>query len=213
MRVIVAEDSALMREGLVRLLGDAGHEVLDGIGDGDALLVAVGEHRPDLVLVDVRMPPTHTDEGRRAALTIRREHPGTAVLVLSQYVERRLARELLDDDEGGVGYLLKDRVADVGDFLDAIARVAAGGTALDPEVVRRLLARTAPDPLATLTARERDVLAAMAEGFTNAAIAAHLHVSASAVEKHVNAVFDKLLLAPGEGYNRRVLAILRHLDP
>lgn len=210
MRVIVAEDSALMREGLVRLLADAGHEVVDAVGDADALLRALPAHRPELAVVDVRMPPTHTDEGMRAALTIRREHPGTAVLVLSQYVERRLARELLDDGAGGVGYLLKDRVTDVGDFLDAVARVAGGGTALDQEVVRRLLAR-APDD--DLTGRERDVLAVMAEGLTNAAIAERLHVSASAVEKHVNAVFDKLGLAAGEGFNRRVLAILRHLDP
>jgi DNA-binding NarL/FixJ family response regulator len=209
-RLIVAEDSALMREGLVRLLTDAGHEVPGAVADGDALLAAVREHRPDLVVVDVRMPPTHTDEGLRAALAIRREHPGTAVLVLSQYIERRLARELLDDGTGGLGYLLKDRVSDVADFLDAVARVAGGGTVLDPEVVRRVLARAGAD---TLTAREHDVLTAMAEGRTNAAIAGRLHVSASAVEKHVNAVFDKLGLAAGEGYNRRVLAILRHLDP
>ncbi|GAA3090661.1 response regulator [Streptosporangium carneum] len=212
MRVILAEDSTLLREGLVRLLAEEGHEVLAAVGDGDALVAAVAEQRPDAVVADVRMPPTHTDEGLRAALEIRRRWPDVKVLVLSQYVEKKYATELMSADVEGVGYLLKDRVAQVGDFLDALERVGAGGAAFDPEVVRQLLARTShADPLARLTARERQVLELMAQGLTNASIAQSLHVSQSAVEKHVNALFDKLALSHTTGYSRRVLAVLRYL--
>ncbi|MEU3168023.1 response regulator transcription factor [Streptosporangium sp. NPDC006930] len=212
MRVILAEDSTLLREGLVRLLLEEGHEVPAAVGDGEALVVAVAEHRPDIVVADVRMPPTHTDEGLRAVLEIRRRHPGTRVLVLSQYVEKRYATELMTGDVDGVGYLLKDRVAQVADFLDALDRVGAGGAAFDPEVVRQLLARTThADPLGRLTSREREVLDHMAQGLTNASTAERLHVSQSAVEKHVNAIFDKLGLLHVTGYSRRVLAVLRYL--
>ncbi|MFI7132763.1 response regulator [Nonomuraea sp. NPDC050153] len=213
MRVILAEDSTLLREGLVRLLLEEGHEVPAAVGDGDALVAAVAEHHPDIVVVDVRMPPTHTDEGLRAALEIRRHWPAVKVLVLSQYVEKRYATELMSADVEGVGYLLKDRVAQVGDFLDALERVGAGGAAFDPEVVRQLLARTSQvDPLARLTAREREVLERMAQGLTNASIAQALHVSQSAVEKHVNSLFDKLRLSHTTGYSRRVLAVLHFLE-
>ncbi|TXS54971.1 response regulator transcription factor [Streptomyces sp. t39] len=212
MRVILAEDSTLLREGLVRLLAEEGHEVTAAVGDATALLAAVAADPPDVVVADVRMPPTHTDEGLRAALDIRRRWPDTGVLVLSQYVEKRYATELLTSGDEGVGYLLKDRVVEVDEFLDALARVARGQAAFDPEVVRQILARsTRTDPLARLTARERDVLAEMAQGHTNAAIAARLHVSLSAVEKHINAIFDKLGLSGTTGYSRRVLAVLRHL--
>ncbi|MEU9998834.1 response regulator [Streptomyces sp. NPDC048370] len=213
MRVILAEDSTLLREGLVRLLAEEGHEVTAAVGTGVELLAAVRADPPDVVVADVRMPPTHTDEGLRAALEIRREWPGVGVLVLSQYVERRYATELLTGESGAVGYLLKDRVAQVDEFLDALERVGEGRTAFDPEVVRRLLVRTThTDPLARLTPREGEVLAAMAQGHTNAAIAGRLHVSQSAVEKHINAIFDKLeLTGRGEGYSRRVLAVLRYL--
>ncbi|WP_173100231.1 response regulator [Actinomadura verrucosospora] len=212
MRVMLAEDSTLLREGLVRLLAEEGHEVAAAVGDGDALIAAVAGSPPDVVVVDVRMPPTHTDEGLRAALEIRRRWPGVGVLVLSQYVEKRYAAELITADTGGVGYLLKDRVAQVEEFLDALDRVGAGGAAFDPEVVRRLLAHsTHADPLSRLTPRERDVLDHMAQGHTNASIAAHLHISQSAVEKHVNAIFDKLDLSHASGYSRRVLAVLRYL--
>ncbi|MGK5553553.1 response regulator [Actinomadura kijaniata] len=212
MRVMLAEDSTLLREGLARLLAEEGHRVLAAVGDGDALLAEVARERPDIVVVDVRMPPTHTDEGLRAALEIRRRWPGVAVLVLSQYVEKRYATELITTDTTGVGYLLKDRVAQVDEFLDALERVGAGGAAFDPEVVRQLLTRsTHTDPLTRLTPRERDVLEHMAQGRTNAAIAAQLHVSQSAVEKHVNAIFDKLDLSHASGYSRRVLAVLRYL--
>ncbi|MEW1840724.1 response regulator transcription factor [Nonomuraea angiospora] len=213
MRVILAEDSTLLREGLVRLLLEEGHEVPAAVSDGDALVTAVAEHRPDIVVVDVRMPPTHTDEGLRAALEIRRRWPAVKVLVLSQYVEKRYATELMSADVEGVGYLLKDRVAQVGDFLDALERVGAGGAAFDPEVVRQLLARTTQvDPLARLTVREREVLERMAQGLTNASIAQALHVSQSAVEKHVNSLFDKLRLSHTTGYSRRVLAVLHFLE-
>ncbi|MEV0584170.1 response regulator transcription factor [Nonomuraea sp. NPDC050310] len=212
MRVMLAEDSTLLREGLVRLLAEEGHDVLAAVGDGDALLEAVAGEQPDVVVVDVRMPPTHTDEGLRAALEIRKRWPRVKVLVLSQYVEKKYATELMSSDVEGVGYLLKDRVAQVGDFLDALERVGAGGAAFDPEVVRQLLARTShADPLALLTAREREVLERMAQGLTNASIAQSLHVSQSAVEKHVNALFDKLELSHTSGYSRRVLAVLRYL--
>ncbi|MET8002730.1 response regulator transcription factor [Nonomuraea glycinis] len=213
MRVILAEDSTLLREGLVRLLLEEGHQVPAAVGDGDALVEAVAEHRPDIVVADVRMPPTHTDEGLRAALEIRRRWPEVKVLVLSQYVEKRYATELMSTNVSGIGYLLKDRVAQVADFLDALDRVGAGGAAFDPEVVRQLLARTTQvDPLARLTPREREVLERMAQGLTNASIAQALHVSQSAVEKHVNSLFDKLSLSHATGYSRRVLAILRFLE-
>lgn len=210
--MILAEDSTLLREGLVRLLLEEGHEVPAAVSDGQALVTAVAEHRPDIVVVDVRMPPTHTDEGLRAALEIRRRWPAVKVLVLSQYVEKKYATELMSADVEGVGYLLKDRVAQVGDFLDALERVGAGGAAFDPEVVRQLLARTTQvDPLGRLTAREREVLERMAQGLTNASIAQELHVSQSAVEKHVNSLFDKLSLSHASGYSRRVLAVLSFL--
>ena len=209
---MLAEDSTLLREGLVRLLAEEGHEVLAAVGDADALLSATAAHRPDVIVTDVRMPPSHTDEGLRAALEIRSRFPETGVLVLSQYVEKRYATELITDDGGRVGYLLKDRVAQVGEFLDALARVGAGGAAFDPEVVRRLLARTThTDPLGKLTERERKVLDLMAQGHTNAGIAGQLYVSLSAVEKHANAIFDKLDLSRTSGYSRRVLAVLRYL--
>ncbi|MFD6948504.1 DNA-binding response regulator [Nocardiopsis sp. TSRI0078] len=213
MRLVLADDSVLLREGLVRLLEEEGHEVVAAVGDAEALLAAVAEHAPDVAVVDVRMPPTHTDEGLRAALRLRAEHGRVAVLVLSQYVEQRYAAELLAGDSGGVGYLLKDRVSQVGEFLEALERVREGGTVLDPEVVRRLLARTTrADPLARLTPRERAVLEHMAQGLSNTSVAERLYVSVSAVEKHVNAIFDKLQLDHTPGYSRRVLAVLRYLD-
>ena len=212
MRVTIAEDSALLREGLVRLLVDEGHEVVAAVGDARALLGAVEREQPDVVVADVRMPPTHTDEGVVAALEIRRRWPQVGVLVLSQYVERRHTAQLISDDGGRVGYLLKDRVAQVGEFLDALERVGAGGAAFDPEVVRQLLAvgRRA-DPLSRLTPREREVLDAMAEGLTNAGTAERLRMSVSAVEKHVASIFGKLGIAETAGYSRRVLAVLRYL--
>ncbi|XEC32653.1 response regulator transcription factor [Streptomyces fradiae] len=213
---MLAEDSTLLREGLVRLLAEEGHEVRAAVGTGVELLAAVAADPPEVVVADVRMPPTHTDEGLRAALEIRGRWPAVGVLVLSQYVEKRYATELLVDGAGpgGVGYLLKDRVAQVDEFLEALERVGEGRTAFDPEVVRRLLVRsTHTDPLARLTPREGEVLAAMAQGHTNAAVAARLHVSQSAVEKHINAIFDKLeLTGRSEGYSKRVLAVLRYLD-
>jgi DNA-binding NarL/FixJ family response regulator len=212
MRVVIAEDAALLREGLIRLLADRGHEACAAVADGEALRVAVAEHRPDVAVVDIRMPPTHTDEGLRAALELRRDHPETGVLILSQYIETRYAARLLEGGAAGVGYLLKERVADVAEFADALTRVAAGGTALDPEVVSQLLrASRQADGLAALTPRERDVLAQMAEGRSNAGIAAGLHVSSGSVEKHVAGIFAKLGLPPSEGDNRRVLAVLRYL--
>ena len=212
MRVVIAEDSALFREGLARLITDRGHEVVAAVGDADALLQAVAEHDPDVAVADIRMPPTHTDEGLRAAIELRREHPGTGVLVLSQYIETRYAARLLEGNAAGVGYLLKDRVADVAEFADALARVAAGGTALDPEVVSQLVRVTRHTRgVATLTPRERDVVSLMAEGRSNAGIAAALVVSAGVVEKHVASIFGKLGLPPSEADNRRVLAVLRYL--
>ncbi|MDV6263816.1 response regulator transcription factor [Rhodococcoides yunnanense] len=212
MRVIVAEDSTLLREGLVRLLVDEGHDVIASVGDADALLVAVELNRPDIVVTDVRMPPGHSDEGLRAALTIRDRWPEVAVLVLSQYVENRYAAELISGSGGKVGYLLKDRVAQVEEFLDALNRVAGGGTAFDPEVVRQLLSRTTrSNPLERLTPRERDVLELMAQGLTNARIATDLYISVSSVEKHINAVFDKLGLANSTGMSRRVMAVVAYL--
>jgi DNA-binding NarL/FixJ family response regulator len=212
MRVVIAEDAALFREGLVRLLEDRGHQVCAAVADGAALLEAVAAQHPEVAVVDIRMPPTHTDEGLRAALQLRRDHPGTGVLVFSQYIETRYAARLLAGDAAGVGYLLKDRVADVAEFVDALARVAAGGTALDPEVVSQLLSASRHvHGLAALTPREREVLSLMAEGRSNAGIASALVVSVGAVEKHVASVFDKLGLPPSEGDNRRVLAVLRYL--
>jgi DNA-binding NarL/FixJ family response regulator len=219
MRVVIAEDSAVVRAGLAEILADRGHEVLAAVGDGEALLAAVAEHHPDVTVVDVRMPPGYTDEGLRAAIAIRRDHPETGVLVFSQYVETRYAADLLrsapgaSHRRGGVGYLLKDRVADVGEFIEALGRVAAGGTALDPEVVSQLLAASGrADVLGGLTHRERDVLALMAEGRSNGAIAHLLVVSERAVEKHVSNIFSKLGLAPSDADHRRVLAVLRYLE-
>jgi DNA-binding NarL/FixJ family response regulator len=212
MRIVIAEDSAVIRAGLTEILTDRGHEVVAAVGDAEALKAAVAEHQPDIAIVDVRMPPDHTDEGLRAAIAIRRDRPGTAILVFSQYVETRYAADLLSSRSGGIGYLLKDRVANVGEFTDAIARVAAGGTALDPEVVAGMLsAARHASSLATLTARERDVLALMAEGRSNGGIAGHLVVSERAVEKHVSNIFSKLGLPPSDSGHRRVLAVLAYL--
>ena len=213
MRIVIAEDSVLLRAGITRLLTDAGFDIVAAVGDAASLVEVVGRLHPDLAVVDVRMPPTLTDDGLRAALTIRERQPSVAILVLSQYVEERYATDLLAGDTAGIGYLLKDRVADVADFVDAVRRVGAGGTALDAEVVAQLLARTRRrDPLERLTAREREVLALMAEGRTNAAIAKALVVGAGAVEKHVNSIFTKLDLPATGDDNRRVLAVLRWLE-
>jgi len=211
-RVVIAEDSVLLRAGLIKLLETSGFEVAAAVGEAEGLLAAVREHRPDAAIVDVRMPPGFTDEGVRAALVMRREAPEVAVLLLSQYVEERYAADLLSSGAGGIGYLLKDRVADVSVFLDALRRVASGGTALDPEVVSQLLLRRHRDPLDRLTPREREVLSVMAEGRSNAGIAAALVVSESAVAKHINGIFAKLDLPHAEGDHRRVLAVLRFLD-
>ena len=211
MRIVIAEDSVLLREGLSRLLVDAGHDVVAATGDAESFLRAVDAQRPDVVVIDVRMPPTFTDEGLRAALVVRQQWPTVGVLVLSQYVEERYATELLTDRAGGVGYLLKDRVADVGDFIDALRRIGEGGSVLDPEVVAQLLARSR-NPLATLTPRERKVLGLMAEGRSNAAIAAALNIGTAAVEKYINSIFSKLGLPPTDSDHRRVLAVLRYLD-
>jgi len=213
MRVVIAEDSAVLREGLVQLLADRGHEVCAAVADAGSLVAAVRDERPDVAVVDIRMPPTHTDEGLRAALELRSEFPETGVLVFSQYIETRYAARLLERNAAGVGYLLKDRVADVADFTAALERVAAGGTALDPEVVRQLLAvRGAVSGLAALTAREREVLALMAEGRSNTAIAAALVITDGAVEKHVASIFGKLGLEKSGSDNRRVLAVLQYLN-
>jgi DNA-binding NarL/FixJ family response regulator len=214
MRVVIAEDAAVFRDGLARLLADRGHDVVATVADGDALIRAVAEHRPDVAVVDIRMPPTFTDEGLRAAVTVREAHPGVGVLVFSQYIETRYATQLLARNAAGVGYLLKDRVADTSEFVDALVRVAAGGTALDPEVVTQLVAVStrAPALEATLTPRESQVLALMAEGRSNAAIAASLVVGEGAVEKHVANIFAKLNLPASQNDNRRVLAVLRYLD-
>jgi len=212
MRIVIAEDSVLLREGLTRLLAEYGHEVVDALGDAEGLTERVVQHQPDLVIVDVRMPPTHTDEGLRAAVALRRDRPATPVLVLSQYVEERYATELLAMGAVGVGYLLKERVADVREFVEAATRVADGGTALDPEVVSQLLVRSSRrEPLGSLTVREREVLSLMAQGLSNTAIAESLVVSAGAVEKHISSIFMKLDLPPSEHEHRRVLAVLRYL--
>lgn len=210
--MIIADDGVLLREGLVRLLTEHGHDVVAAVGDGPALIAAAGELTPDICVVDVRMPPSHTDEGLRAAVAIRAARPGAPVLVLSQYVEVSYADDLLADRRGAVGYLLKDRVAAIGEFLSSLDRVAAGGTVLDPEVVAQLLVRRrAQDPLRGLTAREREVLTLMAEGRSNTAIARQLVISEGAVEKHVSGIFAKLGLPPDEELNRRVLAVLTFL--
>jgi DNA-binding NarL/FixJ family response regulator len=212
-RVVIAEDSVLLREGLTRLLSEAGFDVVAAVDDAEQLLRSVGAQRPQVVVADVRMPPTHRDEGVRAALVIRQRWPETAVLLLSQYVEERYATELLAGDTRGVGYLLKDRVADVDEFVEALRRVGGGGTALDPEVVTQLLARSRRrHPLEGLTQRERQVLQLMAEGRSNGAIAGELVVTEGAVEKHVSSIFTKLDLAPTESDHRRVLAVLRYLE-
>jgi DNA-binding NarL/FixJ family response regulator len=223
LRIVIAEDAAVIRAGLSEILVDRGHEVVAAVGDAEALKVAVAEHKPDVAIIDVRMPPDHTDEGLRAAIEIRRDHPATGILVFSQYVETRYAADLLrmrrnsgaggaHGSGSGVGYLLKDRVANVAEFTDAIARVAAGGTALDPEVVTGLLnAARHTSTLAALTARERDVLTLMAEGRSNTAIADQLVVSERAVEKHISNIFSKLGLPPSDSDHRRVLAVLAYL--
>jgi DNA-binding NarL/FixJ family response regulator len=212
LRVVIAEDSVLLREGIARLLTDVGFEVVAGVGDGPSLVEAIAEHRPDVSIVDVRMPPSHRDEGLRAALEAREIVPDTPILVLSQYVEERYAGELLQSGSAGTGYLLKERVADVGDFVSAVRRVAAGETVLDPEVVAQLMARRRHDDLFdTLTAREREVLGLMAEGRSNKAIADILVIGEGAVEKHISSIFGKLGLAPTEAYHRRVLAVLTFL--
>jgi DNA-binding NarL/FixJ family response regulator len=211
-RVVIAEDSVLLREGIARLLEESGFEVAGHAGDGEDLLRKVGAHKPDVAVVDIRMPPTHTDEGLRAAHRIRAEHPDTAVLVLSQYVEESYAFDLLSVSTERTGYLLKDRIADIETFTDAVRRVASGGSALDPEVVARLLGRRRrEDPLAALTPREREVLGLMAEGRSNSAMADALVVSERAVEKHVTAIFSKLDLPPAVEDHRRVLAVLAFL--
>jgi DNA-binding NarL/FixJ family response regulator len=213
MRIVIAEDAAVLRDSLAELLAARGHEVAAAVGDGEALRAAVAAHRPDVAVVDVRMPPTHTDEGLRAAIALRREHPSLGVLVFSQYVETRYAAELLAGRPQGVGYLLKDRVADVRDFLAALTRVAAGETVLDPEVVTQLLgASRQVGALDTLTPREREVLALMAEGRSNAAIAKAVFLTSGAVEKNVTSILAKLGLPPSPDDHRRVLAVLRYLE-
>lgn len=213
MRIVIAEDSVLLRAGLVRFLTEGGEEIVAAVGDAPSLVDAVERHRPDLAVVDVRMPPTLTDDGLRAALDVRERWPETAILVLSQYVEERYASELIAGDVSGIGYLLKDRVADVSEFLDAVRTVGAGGTVLDPEVVAQLLARSRrQDPIASLSPREREVLSLMAEGRSNGGIARALVVSDGAVEKHVSNIFAKLDLPPAGDDHRRVLAVLRWLE-
>jgi DNA-binding NarL/FixJ family response regulator len=212
MRIVIAEDAAVIRAGLTELLTEHGYEVAAAVGDAEALKAAVAKHEPDVAIIDVRMPPGYTDEGLRAAITIRRDHPGTAILVFSQYIETRYAADLLSMRSGGVGYLLKDRVAKVSEFTDAIARVAAGGTAFDPEVVAGMLNATRhASALAALTAREREVLTLMAEGRSNSAIASQLVVTDRAVEKHISNIFTRLGLPPSDSDHRRVLAVLAYL--
>jgi DNA-binding NarL/FixJ family response regulator len=212
-RVVLAEDLALLRDGLIRLLEAHDFDVVEAVDNGPSLVRALTTHRPDVAVVDVRLPPTFTDEGLRAVLEARAEMPGLPVLVLSQYVEQLYARELLADSRGGVGYLLKDRVSNVGQFVDAVRQVAGGGTAMDPEVVSQLLSRRSADaPIASLTPREREVLELMAEGRSNAAIAARMFVTEKAVSKHSNGIFGKLGLPQSEDDNRRVLAVLAYLN-
>jgi DNA-binding NarL/FixJ family response regulator len=212
-RVVIAEDLALLRDGLTRLLRDNGFEVVAAVRDGDALLSAITLERPDVAIVDIRLPPSFRDEGLRAALEARRRAPETAILVVSQYVESAYATELLADGRGSIGYLLKDRVLDVGEFVEAVRRVANGGTALDPEVVAQLFARQKPDgPLERLTPRELEVLGLMAEGRSNSGIAQELVLTVGAVEKHVASILQKLRLPPSESDHRRVLAVLTYLQ-
>jgi DNA-binding NarL/FixJ family response regulator len=211
-RVVIAEDSVLLREGVARLLEDAGFEIVGQSSTADDLLLKVRSYKPDVAVVDIRMPPTNTDEGLQAAKTIREQHPGVGVLVLSQYVEPAYAMELLEDSAEGVGYLLKDRITEVGDFADAVRRVADGGSALDPAIVSKLVGRNRrDDPVATLTPREREVLELMAEGRSNQAIAERLVVTERAVEKHVTNIFGKLRLTATPEDHRRVLAVLAFL--
>ncbi|ASU84141.1 DNA-binding response regulator [Nocardiopsis gilva YIM 90087] len=213
MRVVIAEDLALLRDGLIRLLQAHEFEVVAAVDNGPDLLKALLEHRPDVGVVDVRLPPTFTDEGLQAAIEARRHVPGLPILVLSQHVEQLYARELLSDDGGAVGYMLKDRVFDIGQFIDAIRRVAAGGTAMDPAVISQLLAKHSEDgPLAALTPREREVLSEMAEGRSNSAIAQRLFITEKAVSKHINNIFTKLDLPPSNDDSRRVLAVLAYLN-
>ena len=212
-RVVVADDAVLLRDGVVRLLEESGFSVVGAVGTAEDLLTTVAQTTPDLCIVDVRMPPTFTDEGIRAALEIRTTHPGVAVLVLSHYVEERYAAELLAGNTAGVGYLLKDRVVEVGEFVDAVRRVVGGGSAIDPEVVSQILNRSRRGrELERLTPREREVLAAMAEGYSNRGIAEHLVISEGAVEKHISSIFTKLGLDPDDGGHRRVLAVLTYLS-
>jgi DNA-binding NarL/FixJ family response regulator len=210
MRIVIADDAAILRDGLAHLLTARGHEVVAGVGDAEALRAAVAEHGPDVAVIDIRMPPTRTDEGLRAAISLRRDHPGLGILLFSQYVETRFAADLLAGSPNGVGYLLKERAGDIDDFVDALHRVASGGTALDPEVVGHLL-NAGRRGVGALTPREREVLGLMAEGRTNAAIAKALVVSDRAVEKHIANIFMKLGLAPSGDDHRRVLAVLRYL--
>ncbi|MFI6392305.1 response regulator [Nonomuraea sp. NPDC050540] len=213
MRVVIAEDLALLRDGLIRLLSTHGFEVVEAVDNGPMLLAALLKHRPDVAVVDVRLPPTQTDEGLRIALEARRRVPGLPVLILSQYVEQLYAHELLSDRSGGVGYLLKDRVGDVEQFVDSVRTVAAGGTAMDAEVIAQLLTRRGRDePLAGLTPREQEVLGLMAEGLSNHAIAARLVVTEKAIGKHTSSIFAKLGLPPSDDQNRRVLAVLAYLE-
>lgn len=213
MRIAIAEDSVILRDGLVELLTSRGHKVTAAVGDGDALRAAIAAEPPDVAVIDIRMPPTHTDEGLVAAIDIRREYPQVGVLVFSQYIETRYAAELLGGRSDRVGYLLKDRIADVSDFIDALGRIAAGGTVLDPEVVTQMLgASRRTDAVAELTSRERAVLELMAEGRTNAAIAKALFVSEGSIEKHVTSIFAKFGLPPSDSDHRRVLAVLRYLE-
>lgn len=212
-RIAIAEDSAILRDGLAQLLIERGHEVVATVGTADALLHVADELKPDVAVVDIRMPPTYSDEGLVAAVSLRRSHPDIGVLVFSQWVETRYATELLADNPGGVGYLLKDRVADIREFDDAVRRVAAGGTALDPEVVRQLMgSRRGASAVDRLTPREREVLASMAEGHSNMSLAQHLSITERAVEKHVSAIFTKLDLAPSAAHHRRVLAVVTYLN-
>ena len=210
MRAVIAEDLALLRDGLMRLLRDNDIEVVAAVEDGDALVHAVLREEPDVAIVDIRLPPTFRDEGLRAAIELRERRPGTAVLIISQYVEQAYARELLADGRGGIGYLLKDRVMDVDAFVDAVRRVAAGGTALDPEVVARFV--SGEERLERLTPREREVLSLMAEGRSNASIAEALVLTVGAVEKHVASILQKLRLPPSDDTHRRVLAVLAYLE-
>ncbi|KRD19813.1 LuxR family transcriptional regulator [Mycobacterium sp. Root265] len=213
MRIVIAEDSALLRAGIERILADAGHEIVAGVPDATELLRIVNDQKPDLAILDVRMPPTFTDEGIRAAALLRSQNPDSPVLVLSHYVEERYAADLIASDTKGFGYLLKDRIADVPAFLDAVRVVGAGGTVLDPEVVSQILVRSRRRAtLDALTPREQEVLQLMAEGKTNSAISAALHVSVGSAEKHIASIFTKLQLAADDSENRRVLAVLRHLE-